>query len=351
MTFTYNNGETDNANVILNGEENKQFGITFGDNQNTTVALKLKAGMNTLKFEGAEATSVYISRRTPWIYQAENAELNGVKQENNHLYYNGIGFVSAFESVGNSVKFITNIAYSGTHTINLKYSCVSDADRTISLYINGQKVKQITLQPTESWDEWKEIKEEVYLRSGKNVVEFRVDEGDSGNLNIDEIIIDKYATGATTADTAKLISGEVYVLKDKNSSLSADIDSYSPDAGREIHLWYYLGNNNQKWKLVDIGNGYWAFQGTYGSKRFSVKPDEIDGKGCYTAVTAEADKEDYAQQWKTERVGSCYKLINRKVSEEMGKDMVLSVYKESKTAGAKLYLAPYENKDSQLMAE
>lgn len=350
VTFTYNNGETDNANVILNGEENKQFGITFGDNQNTTVALKLKAGMNTLKFEGAEATSVYISRRTPWIYQAENAELNGVKQENNHLYYNGIGFVSAFESVGNSVKFITNIAYSGTHTINLKYSCVSDADRTISLYINGQKVKQITLQPTESWDEWKEIKEEVYLRSGKNVVEFRVDEGDSGNLNIDEIIIDKYATGATTADTAKLISGEVYVLKDKNSSLSADIDSYSPDAGREIHLWYYLGNNNQKWKLVDIGNGYWAFQGTYGSKRFSVKPDEIDGKGCYTAVTAEADKEDYAQQWKTERVGSCYKLINRKVSEEMGKDMVLSVYKESKTAGAKLYLAPYENKDSQLFS-
>lgn len=350
VTFTYNNGETDNANVILNGEENKQFGITFGDNQNTTVALKLKAGMNTLKFEGAEATSVYISRRTPWIYQAENAELNGVKQENNHLYYNGIGFVSAFESVGNSVKFITNIAYSGTHTINLKYACVSDADRTISLYINGQKVKQITLQPTESWDEWKEIKEEVYLRSGKNVVEFRVDEGDSGNLNIDEIIIDKYATGATTADTAKLISGEVYVLKDKNSSLSADIDSYSPDAGREIHLWYYLGNNNQKWKLVDIGNGYWAFQGTYGSKRFSVKPDEIDGKGCYTAVTAEADKEDYAQQWKTERVGSCYKLINRKVSEEMGKDMVLSVYKESKTAGAKLYLAPYENKDSQLFS-
>ena len=350
VTFTYNNGETDNANVILNGEENKQFGITFGDNQNTTVALKLKAGMNTLKFEGAEATSVYISRRTPWIYQAENAELNGVKQENNHLYYNGIGFVSAFESVGNSVKFITNIAYSGTHTINLKYSCVSDADRTISLYINGQKVKQITLQPTESWDEWKEIKEEVYLRSGKNVVEFRVDEGDSGNLNIDEIIIDKYATGATTADTAKLIAGEVYVLKDKNSSLSADIDSYSPDAGREIHLWYYLGNNNQKWKLVDIGNGYWAFQGTYGSKRFSVKPDEIDGKGCYTAVTAEADKEAYAQQWKTERVGSCYKLINRKVSEEMGKDMVLSVYKESKTAGAKLYLAPYENKDSQLFS-
>lgn len=146
------------------------------------VALKLKAGMNTLKFEGAEATSVYISRRTPWIYQAENAELNGVKQENNHLYYNGIGFVSAFESVGNSVKFITNIAYSGTHTINLKYSCVSDADRTISLYINGQKVKQITLQPTESWDEstgfndwdsWGESEFTLELQEGVNTIVFR----------------------------------------------------------------------------------------------------------------------------------------------------------------------------------
>ena len=56
----------------------------------------------------------------------------------------------------------------------------------------GKKVKQITLQPTESWSKWKEIKEEVYLRySWKDVVEFRVDEGDSGNLNIDEIIIDR----------------------------------------------------------------------------------------------------------------------------------------------------------------
>ena len=63
VTFTYNNGETDNANVILNGEENKQFGITFGDNQNTTVALKLKAGMNTLKFEGAESNfSLYFKK-------------------------------------------------------------------------------------------------------------------------------------------------------------------------------------------------------------------------------------------------------------------------------------------------
>ena len=113
--------------------------------------------------------------------------------------------------------------------MNLRYSSVTDTDGSISLYINGQKVKQVMLQPTENWDEWKEIKEEVYLGAGKNVVELRVDEGDSGNLNIDEIIIDKYATGATTADTEKLISGEVYVLKDKNSSLSADIDSYSPN--------------------------------------------------------------------------------------------------------------------------
>lgn len=350
VTFTYNNEKTDTADIIVNEGECKNVTITSGDNQNVTVALKLNAGINTLKFEGAEAISVYISRRTPWVYQAENAELNGVEQANDHLYYDGTGFASGFEAVGNSVKFTTNVAYSGTHTVNLRYSSVKDTDSSISLYINGQKARQVMLQPTGNLDEWKEIKEEVYLRAGKNIVEFRVDEGDSGNLNIDEIVIDKYAAGATTADAAKLISGEVYVLKDKNSSLSADIDSYSPDAGREIHLWYYLGNNNQKWKLIDIGNGYWAFQGTYGSKRFSVKADEIDGESCYTAVTAEVDNEDYAQQWSVERVGDCYKLINRKVSEETGKDMVLSVYKESKTAGAKLYLAPYDEKDSQLFS-
>ncbi|XCP86241.1 CBM35 domain-containing protein [Roseburia hominis] len=350
VTFTYDSEKAGSANVIVNGGDGKKVSIASGDNQTATVAVKLNAGENTLKFDGATATSIYLSRRTPWSYQAENAELKGVQQVNDHLYYDGTGFVGGFESAGNSVKFTTNVAYSGTHTVNLRYSSVADEDRTISLYINGQKVKQITLEPTESWDEWKENKEEVYLRAGKNTVEYRVDEEDTGRLNIDEIIVDKYATGATTAEVAKLISGEVYVIKDKNSSLSADIDAYSPDAGREIHLWYYLGNNNQKWKLVDLGNGYWAFQGTYGSKRFSVKADQIDGEDCYTAVTAEVDEKDHAQQWKLERVGNYYKFINRKASEEADQEIVLSVYKDSKTAGAKLYLAPYDSKDSQLFS-
>lgn len=351
VTFTYDSKNAGNATVTVNGNTPKQVPVTSGSSQTVTAALKLEAGENTLKFEGAEARSVYVSRRIPWRYQAENAELKDAEVRSNQLYYAGTGFAGDFAKAGSSVKFTANVPYSGTHTVDLRYSHVGEEDKTITLYINGQKVKQITLARTESLDAWTESQEEVYLRAGKNVVEYRVDEGDTGGINIDEIVIDRYATGATTAETGKLTAGEVYVIRDKNSSLSADIDGYSPDAGRRIHLWYYLGNNNQKWKLIDIGNGYWAFQGTYGSKRFSVKEDEIDGVKCYTAVTADVNNEDSAQQWKLERVGNYYKLINRKATEEADKDMVLSVYNDSKETDATLYLAEYtEGKDSQLFS-
>ncbi|MBO7357327.1 MAG: carbohydrate-binding protein, partial [Lachnospiraceae bacterium] len=210
-----------------------------------------------------------------------------------------------------------------------------DHDITASLYVNGKKYKQLSLAPSDSWDSWNEATEEVYLRSGKNVISIKRDEGDSGSFNLDEIVIDKYSTGATTAEVGRLISGEVYVIRDKHSGLVADVDGYSPDAGRDIHVWSYLGNNNQKWKLVDLGNGYWSFKCTYGSKRISIR-DNLN------LVTADENLNDLGQQWTIEPVGNYYKLRNRK------NNMVLSVAGDSMSAGAMLNVAQDENKDSQL---
>ncbi|MBP5198329.1 MAG: carbohydrate-binding protein [Lachnospiraceae bacterium] len=348
LTISYSNDSASGIySLLVNNEKKADVKLENGKNSET-VAVKLSAGSNEIKLVSGDVTAepnvnkLHLSRRIPWYYQAENATLNGVRVMNDHLYYDGTGFVGGFEDEGDSVAFLTKVAYSGTHTVSLIYSGAWSNDITVSMYINGQKVKQLSLPPTSSWDSWNEVTEEVYLRAGKNVVEFKKDAGDSGNFNIDECVVDKYSTGETTAAVGKLISGEVYVIRDKNSSLAADIDGYSPDAGREVHLWYYLGNNNQKWKLVDLGNGYYSFKGTYGSKRITIADD-------LRAFTADENPDDLGQQWKLEKVGDYYKLINRKYSTG-DTTKVLTVKDDSKAAGASLIVAEYDGRDSQLFS-
>jgi GH43 family beta-xylosidase/uncharacterized protein YjdB len=358
VTIQYAAEALDTTDYILyiNDVEADRPQFANGENGKMTLALHLNKGMNTIDVTGLSAagtekgldiTSMHLSRRTPWAYQAENSELSGVSAKSDQLYYDGTGYVGDFTEQGSSVQFLTNLAYSGTHTISLRYATLDNVDTSISLYVNGQKVKQIALTATADQDTWAEESEEVYLRAGKNIVEYKCDPEDTGAVHVDELIVDKYSTGDVTIEENRLISGEVYVLKDKNSGLSADIDGYSPDAGKEVYLWHYLGNNNQKWKLVDLGNGYWSLKGTYGSKRISLTETNIGGITYHTTVTADENKDDLAQQWKIEKVDDCYKLINRKFTTD-GNEMVLSVVDDSKAAGAKLCVAANEGKDSQL---
>ena len=330
----------------VNAESDALYDVTevYSDGTKNTSCKHLTAGVNEI---ATSADYISLNRRIPTAYQAENGVISGSAVATDHLYYEGTGFVGGFENTGESVTVTANVACSGTHTVSLRYAAGDGENHTISLYINGSFVRKLELSATDSWDSWGEAVTEVYLYAGKNTVEFRVDEGDTGRLNIDEIIVDEYSLGSKTVATSKLISGEVYVIKDSNSGLSLDIDGYSPDAGREIHLWSYLGNNNQKWKLVDLGNGYVSFKGTYGSKRIAIQPEEIEGVTYYFLYTADENSEDLGQQWKLEKVEGAYKIINRAALEE-GNELVLSVFNDSKETGARLFLAPYENKASQL---
>jgi GH43 family beta-xylosidase/uncharacterized protein YegP (UPF0339 family) len=343
ICYSHNADVTGTYGIYVGDERKATASFAAGKNEEV-VTVKLNAGNNEIKVvyeknddstKGVTVTKAHLQRRIPWYYQAENGNLTGVSVQNDHLFYEGTGFVGGFEQEGNAVEFTTKVAHTGVHTIAICYSGAWDHDITVSLYVNGKKYKQLSLAPTGSWDEWAEASEEVYLRSGKNSIEIRRDADDSGSFNVDQIVIDKYSTGAVTAEVGKLISGEVYVIKDKHSGMAADIDGYSPDAGRDIHLWHYLGNNNQKWKLVDLGNGYWAFKGTYGSKRISIR-DNLN------LVTADENLNDLGQQWTLEPVGIYYKLRNRK------NGLVLSVAGDSMSAGAMLIVSQNENKDSQL---
>lgn len=147
--------------------------------------------------------------------EAENAALAGgaAVMTYPHSGYTGAGFVDGYWNPGASTTFtVDNIEAGGGYCVDLRYSN-KDAARTLSLYVNGAKIKQISLATTPDWDSWTIRKDFIHLNAGANTITYKYDEGDTGNINIDHIQLFplslSYRPGTDNA-VASSVQGEGY---------------------------------------------------------------------------------------------------------------------------------------------
>lgn len=123
-------------------------------------------------------------------YQAENASLSGgAKVNTDHAGYSGTGFVDGYWLQGATTAFTVNAAAAGNYDIALKYANAMGNSRTVSLYVNGVKLRQTTLNNLANWDTWSTKTETVALNAGSNIIAYQYDPGDSGNVNLDQITV------------------------------------------------------------------------------------------------------------------------------------------------------------------
>ncbi|MCX7843438.1 MAG: stalk domain-containing protein [Clostridia bacterium] len=123
-------------------------------------------------------------------YEAENAVLsNGAAINNNHSGYSGTGFVDGYWNQGATTTFNVNVEKAGKYDITLRYANAEGSNRTISIYVNGNKVKQISLSNLSGWDSWANATERLDLRAGSNTVAYVFDSGDNGCINLDYIYV------------------------------------------------------------------------------------------------------------------------------------------------------------------
>lgn len=64
-------------------------------------------------------------------------------------------------------------------------------------------------------------------------------------------------TGTGTTD---LVNGGIYKITALCSGKALDVADASKTAGANVHQWDYVGGDNQKWKLVSTGDGYWYLE-------------------------------------------------------------------------------------------
>jgi len=128
-------------------------------------------------------------------YEAEQASLSGAAQLcTDHNGFSGTAFVCGYgpEGVGSSATtFHVHVPSTGTFVVSLRYANSNNEARTLSIYVNGVKVKGTVLQPLPTWDTWSEKDETLTLVGGINEISYRYDLNDSGHVNLDQIQVGK----------------------------------------------------------------------------------------------------------------------------------------------------------------
>ncbi|MFI0238653.1 family 16 glycoside hydrolase [Streptomyces sp. NPDC016845] len=127
-------------------------------------------------------------------YEAEEARLTGTAGINrDHTGFSGSGFVDRYNTEGKAATtFDVTVPRAGEYDVNLRYSNGPNpyqGAKSLSLYANGQKVRQSSLPSTGTWDIWSTKTERVTLRAGKNTIAYRFDTGDAGHVNLDLITV------------------------------------------------------------------------------------------------------------------------------------------------------------------
>lgn len=138
-------------------------------------------------------------------YEAEEARLTGTAGINtDHTGYSGSGFVDRYATEGKATTtFDVTVPKPGTYDVGLRYSNGPNpfqGTKSLSLYANGEKVRQTLLPSTGDWDTWSTRTERVKLRAGHNTVAYRYDPGDTGHVNLDLITVHPHGAEATLFD-------------------------------------------------------------------------------------------------------------------------------------------------------
>ncbi|MFD0679486.1 MULTISPECIES: S-layer homology domain-containing protein [unclassified Paenibacillus] len=313
------------------------------------VTVPLNKGKNSITYKSAIGDSgvihidhIHLNKRTPWKYQAEAAALSGtVGIGRDRLWFEGNGYVGLFQKKGDSIGFEVNVPYTAAYTSTLRYSGVQSSNRTMSMYVNGKRVKQVSLPPTANWDTWMDATETVNLEAGKNSIEFRREEGDTGQLNIDNLILDKFSGGFMSTTARELTPEKMVKIQPKHSGKALSVAGEKYNQGAAVIQYSNGDTNSQLVRFLDLGTGYYRILIMRGARFLDIKPDSDIQELILNQTIEAAPTPSDTEQWRLEKEGDYYKVINK----SNGK--VITVNEASKGNNTVMRLADDEGKDNQ----
>jgi hypothetical protein len=138
------------------------------------------------------------------VYEAESAKRsNGAGLATEHAGYTGGGFVDGYWNQGATTAFHVTVDEEGLYDVGLRYANGPHpfaGTKSLSIYLNGEKVTQAHLASTGTWQTWATHTEVLELAAGTNTIAYVYGEGDDGNVNLDALHIRPHSERITLFD-------------------------------------------------------------------------------------------------------------------------------------------------------
>lgn len=184
-TFTaMDRGANQTASVVTESWSNGTYTLTV--KHNGPVDISIKCSGNEIRRSTAYPQAVQKAPAFPDFYtgarqyEGENFDMknvegnvtNGCSDKNGPKKYQGMGFVKFGTKNTAAVKDTVKTSKAGTFKWTLRYSATSDVN-CVDLYVNGSKVKTLSLPKGSGYDDWKTISENINLKTGENKIELK----------------------------------------------------------------------------------------------------------------------------------------------------------------------------------
>ncbi|WP_189006390.1 TIM-barrel domain-containing protein [Paenibacillus marchantiophytorum] len=216
LRYANASGTAKSVSVFVNGKRVKSTSLNSLANWDTwatqSETLPLTAGANIVTYkyysDAGDTGNVNLDNITvpftPVVgkYEAESAEISGGAALNaNHWNYSGTSFVDSISAVGGQVKYNVNVPSAGSYQVALRYANGNSVTKTVSTYVNGTKLGQTSFtSPGGNWNVWQDNVQTVTLNAGVNTIAFKYDSGDSGNINLDRLLLSTAAAGTPVSE-------------------------------------------------------------------------------------------------------------------------------------------------------
>jgi hypothetical protein len=236
---------------------------------------------------------------TGTVVQAESAARSGgAVFGNDHAGFTGSGFVATYGSVGSTTAFSVNSASTGARAVTVRYAnggWPTVGAKTLSLYVNGIKVKQVSLPATANWSTWADHTQTLTLNAGNNTVTYRIDSGDTGFVNLDRITVAAGAPVTTTfqAEDAARSGGAVFASDHAGFTGSGFVATYG-STGSSTAFTVNAASAGARSVTVRYANGGWP---TVGAKTLSLYVNNAKVK--QVSLPATANWSTWAEQTET----------------------------------------------------
>jgi hypothetical protein len=281
LQVRYANGYTSTRSLSLyvNGANVKQMSFPATGSWNafatleTTISLNAGTGNTvTLQRNSADVAAADIDyiQIAPGGYEAESGTIGGGSQVQTASAASGGKVVGALNNTGAFVR-ISSVGggSGGTVTLQVGYANGYSDTRTLSLYINGVKSKQLSFPATGSWNTFSSIQTTASLNAGNsNTIAIQRDAADVAAADIDYIAV---IFGGTTPAT--WLSG-TSTIEVGNGADPAQY--FSNWRGTPVQIGQTWPNTPDAWGINPaVSNSWSGFQGPM-SLSYDPGPDWVD---------------------------------------------------------------------------